>query len=419
EQAGQIAEAGLNYYKWYLAHYPDDTTNGTGTAGPYIGIYSDPEGGAIGEYSLSVASTTYCGEISSIDVVSEGHTYANPDVRRTVQAHYARTSIAEYAYILNSNVWAGADRIITGPYHSNGGVRMDATNNSVVTSGQSTWSCNSSFGCTPTKTEDGVFTSTTNSNQSLFAFPSTPINFAGITVDLSLMRPKAQSDGLYFGPSGKAGYHLIFKSNGSVDVRRVNKKEKEPNGNAWGYYMHILNGTTLIGNYTPPSSCPLIFVEDQVWLEGVVNGKVTLAVADNETSGNGPSIILNDNITYANQTSGLLAMGEYDVLVGLEVPDDMEINGIFVAQNGHFGRNYYGYVPSGWSGYNKRNSLTVNGTIVSNGRVGTQWVCSPGSYYCSGFEFRFNNYDRNLVLSPPPMVPRTSDVYTFSDWRDK
>jgi len=428
EQAGQIAEAGLNYYKWYLAHYPDDTTNGTGVAGPYVNVYNDPEGAAIGEYSLTIASSTYCGEISSIDVISEGHTYANPAVSRTVQAHYAQPSVAEYSYILNSDVWAGEDRVITGPYHSNGGIRMDGTNSSVVTSGQSTWTCNSSFGCSPSGTKDGVFTTTTNPNTSLFSFPSAPINFAGITVDLALMRDRAKSDGIYIGPSDKSGYHLIFKANGKVEVRKVNSKEKEPKGYAWGYYMHILNGTSLVGEYTPPSDCPLIFVEDQVWLEGVVNGKVTLAVADHETSGDddededggsGPSIILNDNITYANATSGLLAMGEYDVLVGLVVPDDMEVNGIFIAQNGHFGRNYYGYVPSGWSGYNKRNSLTINGTIVSNGRVGTQWVCNSDPAYCSGFKLRFNNYDRNLVLSPPPLVPRTSDVYTFSDWRDK
>jgi type II secretory pathway component PulK len=38
EQAGQIAEAGLNYYKWYLAHNPNDTTNGTGLPGPYVGV---------------------------------------------------------------------------------------------------------------------------------------------------------------------------------------------------------------------------------------------------------------------------------------------------------------------------------------------------------------------------------------------
>ena len=30
EQALAIAEAGLSYYKWYLAHNPNDIQNGTG-----------------------------------------------------------------------------------------------------------------------------------------------------------------------------------------------------------------------------------------------------------------------------------------------------------------------------------------------------------------------------------------------------
>lgn len=421
EQAGHIAEAGLNYYKWFLAHYPSDITNGTGLPGPYVGVYNDPEGGAIGEYSLEVASTTYCGELASIDVSSTGHTYADPQVRRTVSARYAQPSVADYSYILNADVWVGGDAQITGPYHSNGGIRMDGTNNSSVTSGQATWNCTTSFGCNPGGTRDGVFTTTANPNTSLFEFPSAPVNFSGMTVDLALMQEKAQTNGLYFGPAGngRPGYHLIFRSDGTVEVRRVNSKQNEPNGYAWGRYMHILNGTTLIGVYTPPADCPLIFVEDQVWVEGEVNGKFTLAAADIDSSGVDPSIILNDNITYADTDSGLLAIGEFDVLIGLVVPDDMELNGIFIAQKGHFGRNHYDTsMPNAWEEYIMRNSLTINGTIVSNGRVGTKWVSTPSGTYLSGFNNRYNAYDRNLVLDPPPLVPRTSDLYQFSQWRD-
>jgi hypothetical protein len=102
EQSGQIAEAGLDYYKWFLAHYPDDTTNGTNLPGPYIGVYTDPEGGPIGEYSLTIASTTYCGDVAAIQITSEGHTYENPSVTRQIQAQYSRPTVAEFAYILNS-----------------------------------------------------------------------------------------------------------------------------------------------------------------------------------------------------------------------------------------------------------------------------------------------------------------------------
>ena len=419
QQSLNIAEAGLDYYKWFLAHNPGNTKNGTTVAGPYIGVYTDPEGGAIGEYSLAISSSTACGSVYAININSTGHTYVEPNVSRQVYARYARPTVAEYAYIINSSVWAGADRVIIGPYHSNGGVRMDGANNSTVSSGQETWSCTPSFGCTPTSTQEGVFTTTSNATEELFSYPSTPINFTGLTVDLTTMQGKAQTGGgRYFAASGKAGYHVTFKSNGTFDVYRVNAKENEPNGVAWGYYMNILKGESFVGNYTIPKQCSVIFVEDQVWLDGVVNGKVTIAAADTDTPGKDPSIILNDNITYATATSGLLAIGELDVLIGLKVPDNMVLNGIFAAQLGHFGRNDYSYskLPSSWSSYNKRNSLTVNGTIVSNGREGTKWT-SNGTYV-SGFNVRTNTYDRDLVSDPPPLTPAVSTTYEFIEWRE-
>jgi len=150
----------------------------------------------------------------------------------------------------------------------------------------------------------------------------------------------------------------------------------------------------------------------------VLDSKVTVAAADLDTPGADPTIVLQDDITYNSADAGLLAAAEFDVLVGFDVPDDMEINGIFIAQNGHFGRNYYdeGWLPSAWDEYVKRNSLTMNGTVVSNGRVGTKWTC--GGVYCSGFEYRYNSYDRNLVNNPPPLSPATSDVYEFTEWRE-
>ena len=413
DEAGQIAEAGINYYKWYLSHYPNATTTS------YTGVYTDPEGAAIGQYVVSVASSTYCGEVASLKVTSTGNTYAAPTVKRTVSAAYARPNVAEYSFVINSNVWVGDDVDIVGAYHTNGGVRMDGTNNSTVSSGQSTWSCDASFGCSPTSNKAGVFTTTANPNTALFQYPVAPIDFAGITVDLSRIQQKAQTGGgLYFGPSAKAGYQVIFNNNGTVTVNKVNSKENEPNGNAWGYYINAIKQASLVGTYTIPKTCPVLYFEDQVWLEGQVQGNVTIAAADVDTSGVDPSIILNNNITYANSTSSLLAVSEQDMLVGFIVPNDMTLNGIFIAQKGAFGRNYYDTadMPTAWDQYVKRNSLTINGTVVSNGRVGTKWLL--GNTYVSGFANRTISYDRNAIVNPPPYTPATSDVFQFSDWRD-
>lgn len=212
----------INYYKWFLAHYPNDTTDGTGLPGPYVHVYSDSESGAIGEFSLEISSSTYCGDVASIEVTSTGFTYADPTVSRTITARYARPTVAEYSFIINSNVWAGADRTIIGPYHSNGGIRMDGTNNSIVTSCQANWTCDSSFGCSPSSVKDGVFTTTANSNTTLFSFPSAPINFTGLSVDMAQMLNRAQNaGGIYIAPSGSYGYQVIFNGNSTVTVRRV------------------------------------------------------------------------------------------------------------------------------------------------------------------------------------------------------
>lgn len=427
QKAGDIAEAGLNYYKWFLAHYPNDTTDGTGLPGPYVHVYSDSESGAIGEFSLEVASSTYCGDIASIEVTSTGFTYADPTVSRTITARYARPTVAEYSFIINSNVWAGADRTIIGPYHSNGGIRMDGTNNSIVTSGQANWTCTSSFGCSPSGLRDGVFTTTANPNTTLFSFPSAPINFTGLSVDMAQMLNRAQNaGGIYLAPSGSYGYQVIFNGDSTVTIRRVTNTTQY-----WGYSTesdwlqerNVISATSLVGTYAISNSCPLIFVQDKVWLEGSVNQKVTIAAADISSPAINPSIILNNNITYTSaSTSGLLAIAEQDILLGLVVPTDMTLNGIFIAQNGRLGRNHYvtsgGYsLPGALSAYKFRNSVTMNGTTVSNGRVGTQWT--SGSAVVSGFLVRNNSYDRNLVISPPPLVPNTSDVFEMTDWRDK
>lgn len=418
QRATEIAEAGLNYYRWYLAHNPGDVTNGTGVPGPYVHQYSDPEGGTIGEFSLEIASSTYCGDIATLDIASTGYTYDNPEASAVVRSRYNRPSIASYSFVSNAGVYYGATSIVSGPLHSNQGIRMDASHNSVVSSGQTDWTCDSSYGCSPSKTVDGVYTTSGNANPSLFSFPVAPIDFAGITLNLANMKDKAQNyGGLYFGPSGKSGYHVIFLPGNRVEVRKVNSKQNEPNGYAWGRYLNILKGTSLVGTYDIDPKCPVIFVEDEVWLEGEVGGKVTIAAADVDTVGVDPSIILNNNITYSGADSGLLAVAEYDMLIGLVVPDDMVLNGIFVAQTGHYGRNFYDTsMPNSWETYIKRNSLTVNGTIVSNNRAGTTWYYS-GGVLASGFSTRISSYDTSQVYDPPPYTPITTDVYSFFNWR--
>src|SRR4051812_6203433 len=65
EQALHAAEAGIEYYRWYLAHHPNDLQNGTGQPGPYTYTVADPENGTVGSASLNITSNSACGVIQS------------------------------------------------------------------------------------------------------------------------------------------------------------------------------------------------------------------------------------------------------------------------------------------------------------------------------------------------------------------
>jgi hypothetical protein len=429
ERAVNIAEAGLDYYRWHLAHFPNDIKDGTNAAGPYVHTYVDPEGGTVGTFSLTINGNQECGQTTTIDISSTGTANDNPLYTRTITGRYTRPSVAEYSYIVNTNVWAGADRVITGKYHSNGGVRMDGSNNSTVESSVSTWQCTSSFGCSGTQTKNGVFGA--GSNPALWKYPVPQIDFAGITVDLTAMKTYAKNNGgLYFGPvggeSGKRGYHAIFKADGTVDVYKVTNVTQVMGYNdadGWQQEGNIIAAETFLGNYAIPTACSLVFFEDKLWIEGVIKGKVTVASADVSQPNYDADVVLKGNITYAanDGTDGLTVLAENDVTIPLTSPDTMMLYGIFIAQKGRYGRNYYttsgsNQVPSAYDAYTQRSSLTTVGTIVSNGRTGTQWTC--GGTFCGGYQTRIDSYDGRLSSAPPPFTPYTSTDYKFVEWRE-
>ncbi len=428
-KAFEIAEAGLEYYRWHLAHWPNDVQNGTGQPGPYVHVVNDPEGGAIGRYSLDINAGTFCGKTSTVDITSTAWTEADPTFKRVLSARYTRPTVAKYSTITNSNVWVGSDRVINGPYHSNGGIRMDGTHNADVTSGVTTWSCTSSFGCTPTSNQDGVFGA--GGPQNLWKFPSPTVDFNGITIDLANLKGYATSSGVYVPPSGGYGWRVTLRADGQMELRKVVGAPLY-----WGYSIengwvqervvmsNVQNETVSIVLPT----CPVIFVEDNIWLDGVISGKVVVVAADVTQASVDRSVILSNNITKADANAGLTVIGERDVLVGLQVPDVMTLEGIFIAQKGKFGRNHYCEndcssqsgnqgLPGTLDAYVKRAQLTIHGTVVSNGRVGTKWT--SGSSYISGFAQRYDNFDRLLSESPPPFTPTISDDYEFVRWSDQ
>lgn len=437
-EAFNIAEAGLDYYSWFLSHFPGNITNGTGQSGPYVITYSDPEGGVSGTYTLSIVGNNSCGAVQSIEVTSKGVPSDAPNVSATLLGRYAAPSVAAYSYIVGSSVWAASDRIINGPYHSNGGVRMDGTANAPVSSSLSTWNCTSSFGCSPAQpSAPGVVG--TGGNQNLWTYPTPQMDFAGIAANFSVLKAAASAGGIYLpqyssgnvqGAAYKKGYHLIFNSNGTVTVNRVTSITKlttvYPIDGSSSYTddYTLINNENLYQTYTIPAGCGLIFVEDNTWIEGVVRGKVTVVAAGVVDPSFKPDIVLRNNITYGSTdgTDGLTVISAKNILIAPDSPQNMTLNGIFIAQSGAFGRNFYRYADnkSTCDGvYEPRGTLTILGTTVSSLRTGTAWSNGCGTGVNAGYRTRIDSFDRQNATNPPPFTPVTSLQWKFVDWQQK
>jgi hypothetical protein len=423
-EALSIAEAGLDYYRWFLSHFPGNTQNGTGRAGPYVVTYADPEYGTAGTYTLSISSNTSCNIVQSMDVTSKGVPSDAPNVSTTLVARFAPPSVASYSYIVGESVWAGADRIINGPYHGNGGVRMDGTANAPVTSSLSTWDCTNSFGCSPAQsTAPGVVGNGTN--QTLWSYPTPQIDFAGIASNFSTLKATAVASGIYlprYSTSGNPniGYHLIFNSDGTLTVKKVTAvtalSVQPVNSNDSSTDYNLVRTETSYQTLTPSSTCGVIFVEDNAWIEGTIPGKFTVVAANVTTPGVVPHIVLKNNIQYAayNGTNGLTVISAGDVLIAPDSPANMTLNGVFVAQGGAFGRNLYACPGS----YEPRGTLTILGTTVSNLRTGTKWMNGCGGSD-AGYQTRIDAFDRQNSGNPPPFTPTLSTQWQFINWQQQ
>ena len=426
-EALSVAEAGLEYYRWHLAHFPTDLTNGTGQPGPYAIPIPDPSGGTAGTASLTITANTACGQTTSIDIASKGEAADGASQPVTVIARYAEQSIASYDFVSNASVWIGSSDTVNGPYHSNNGVRMDGTTNAPISSSVSTWTCTSSFGCSPSSTEPGVFGS--GNNQNLWQFPTPTIDFAGIAANFTTLKSIAQTDGIYLpryssGNSRSTAYHkgylLDFNSDGSVSIYKVQPRALSNvyllDSNTYGSDYALIGNQAFYETATIPVTCGLIFVEDNAWIEGTVPAKVTVVVANVSSANVTPDAFLPNNITYAKAdgTDGLTVIAAHDILITPNSPTNLTLDGIFVAQSGVFGRNYYGYAGYG---YEPRGTLTMVGSTVSALQAAETYVDNYGNPI-GGYANTIDYPDRMLATDPPPFTPVLSADYKFVDWQE-
>ncbi|MCX6713337.1 MAG: hypothetical protein NTY66_03980, partial [Candidatus Vogelbacteria bacterium] len=136
EKAFQIAEAGIEYYRWHLAHAATDYRDGTTVVGTHIHPYFDRLGNQIGRFELSITAPPVGSSV--VKVVSKG-IVATSSVYRQIEAVMAIPSLAKYAFIANSAIRFGEGTEVFGPVHSNDGVRFDGLEHNLVTSAKSTY----------------------------------------------------------------------------------------------------------------------------------------------------------------------------------------------------------------------------------------------------------------------------------------
>ncbi len=438
EQSLQIAEAGIEYTRWFLAHYQNDFQLGFGEPGPYTFDFEDKNGEVLGTYTITITPPAVGSTL--VRIKSHGVVTTEPVADRTIQVQLAIPSLAKYSVLGNSELRFGEGTTVYGPIHSNGGIRFDGLAYNLVTSAKSSYNDPDHTG----NSEFGVHThlsTTGNVNDSyrpaeappaneqtrndVFRagrdFPIPAVDFAGITNDLATIKAQAQASGRYFGASGALGYQIILKTNDTFDLYRVNSLRSPPSGcsneadqSGWGTWS--INSRTLLGNYAFPSN-GLIFTEDDLWVEGTINvARLTIAAArfpDNVNTRK--SITINNDLRYTNYTgSDVIALiAQNNINVGLISEDDLRIDAALIAQNGRVGRYYYETsCKLSSTNYYDRDTINLFGTLGSNQRYGFAYTDG------TGYTNRIITYDTNLLYSPPPNFPLASDKYQIISWEE-
>jgi hypothetical protein len=160
----------------------------------------------------------------------------------------------------------------------------------------------------------------------------------------------------------------------------------------------------------------LIFVKNNVWVDGLVDGgRVTILAFKEPFVGNTADIYIANDIRQSrhdgSEAIGLIA--QRDVSIAQYSEDDLLIEAALIAKSGRVGRNAYNASPA--CSYNNRTILTLNGAIATYERYGFAW--SSGTTHVSGYITRNLNYDDHLTYAPPPHFPSTGE-YVFISWKE-
>ncbi len=449
-QALNIAEAGVNYYRWVLYHDHEEYCNKEtcigspdyGPYGPYA--YKDSAGKNItGYYELYITPPEAYGS-TIVNIRSVGWVADHPETRREIEVQCGIPSWSNYSTLCDAAIRFGEGTEVWGPIHSNSGIRFDGVAHNLISSYVPNYddpdhSGPKEFGvhthvyaggnydpnetCSdPCDNPDPPNYSGDPNNPFLAGreFPtpeSISFNLLGDYASSTLQR--AKENGIVIPNSGAEGYHITVTpasgiENDTLTIKTVTSITARCYANGdWQDTDGIISETSYLSTTTPPNG--LVFIEDNIWIDGQIeDDRITILAMDNPETTDinvSPDIILNHDIIYTNydgsDSLGLIA--DDNVSVGLYSEDDLRVDAALVARNGRIGRNYF---SSGCdSTYYKRDVITVYGALSTKNRYGFAWTDG------TGYDTRNLIYDSNLTFRPPPHYPTTGE-YTFISWKE-
>lgn len=422
-QAFAIAEAGIEYYRWHLAHAPEDFQDGTGEEGPYVHDYYDKNGTRIGSFTLTITPPPAGSTV--VVVRSQGQVEADASVSKIIEVRLAIPSFAKYAWALNDVVVFGTAAEVFGPIHSNNGIKFNGLAHNLVTSALTTYSDPDTGGTTrwavntTVSPTDPLPSTTLPTRPDIFeagreiGVPA--LDFTKLTQDLADLKSVASSTGFYYPSSTAQGWELVFATSGTYQVYRVDDLINTPGGcssggvSGWGTWS--VEDRTLFDTGTIPDNGTMFF-EDHVWVRGQIDGKrVTVASGrfpDNPSTRS--SAVVNSDLLYTNYdgTDVIALVAQDDINVGLISEDDLRIDAALIAMNGRIGR--YSYSSSNCGSTRSRDLLTTYGMLGTAQRPAFAYSSS------NGYQARAYIYDSNLLYGPPPDFPLTTDQYEQISW---
>ncbi len=441
QKALQFAEEGVYYYRWYLAHILDgknqqqikdfwENGNPIGTDSSYNKIVTNFDGEAVGEFEINV--TPPATDSTIVLVEATGWTYRHPHIKKKIRVRFRKPSWSEYSVLANDVMRFGVGTNVSGPIHSNNGIRFDGVANNVVTSAVTNY-----WDPDTASIRDGVWTSQSDESQVFLAgkeFPVHSIDFNSVTSDLNLIESEAQVNGLHFDDDiyqetvcgfvwdgwpppmwvwgcslldrAVLGYHFTLRVDDKVEVRRVLNYQGDQANETDTY--RILEET--VAEVFSFSTNGLIFADKNIWVDGQINSAHLTIVSADLNGSIDTDIYINNDISYTNYNGddiiGLIA--ENDISVGLYSEDNLNIDAALLAQKGRVGRNWYSWF---WGGWTQRDTITIRGSMATNKRYGFSWTDG------TGYNDRNLYFDNNLIYYPPPYFP-TGTVYELDLWED-